>query len=235
MQLNFGGNGNLIPSFPGFLFPGHRCMAGKRKYNSESRIAGAELTKKRILASAKRLFSGKGFEQTTIDAIAVAAKVSAPTVYALFKSKEGIMRELLNSVLFGQPYQALVDKTMTLKNPIESLKNAPSIARMIHDSEKSEMGLIRGVSALSPQLKKIEAEQERQRYERQENTIVRLDKEKALLPGIDIGRARDILWTLTSREVYRMLVIERGWSSDEYESWLRRTLLQTLIGGDKPG
>lgn len=208
-------------------------MAGKRKYNSESRTAGAERTKKSILGAAKRLFSSKGFDTTTIDAIAVAAKVATPTVYTLFKSKEGIMRELLNSSLFGKPYQSLVEKTMTLQNPIESLKNAPSIARMIHDAEKSEMGLIRGVSALSPQLKKIEAEQERQRYDRQENTVMRLEKEKALLPGLDLGRARDILWTLTSREVYRMLVMERGWSSDEYESWLRRTLLQVLIGPSK--
>jgi AcrR family transcriptional regulator len=204
-------------------------MAGKRKYDSKSRMAGAERTKKSILGAAKRLFSSKGFDNTTIDAIAVSAKVSTPTVYTLFKSKEGIMRELLNTSLFGKPYQSLVEKTMTLQNPIESLKNAPSIARMIHDAEKSEMGLIRGVSALSPQLKKIEAEQERQRYERQENTVMRLEKEKALLPGLDLGRARDILWTLTSREVYRMLVMERGWSSDEYESWLRRTLLQVLI------
>jgi AcrR family transcriptional regulator len=204
-------------------------MPRKRKYNSESRHSQAELTKKRILSAAKRLFSTKGFDKTTIDAVAILAKVSSPTVYTLFKSKEGLMRELLNAILFGPQYESLVEKTLTLKNPIESLKNAPSIARMIHDAEKSEMGLIRGVAALSPRLKKMEVEQERHRYERQETTVRRLEKENALLPGIDGSRARDILWTLTSREVYRMLVIERGWSPDDYEAWLRRTLLQTLV------
>jgi len=34
----------------------------------------------------------------------------------------------------------------------------------------------------------------------------------------------------TGRDVYRMLVLERGWSSDEYESWLAATLIKALMG-----
>jgi AcrR family transcriptional regulator len=202
----------------------------KRKYQSASRDAQAELTQKRILGAAKKLFSTKGFDQTTVDAVAKLAKVSTPNVYTLFKSKEGLFKQLMNQVLFGPQYKTLVEETMAFKDPVESLKRAPSIARMIHDAEKSEMGLIRGISALSPQLKKMELEQEAHRYDRQENTIRRLAKEKLLVSGLEVSQARDILWTLTSRENYRMLVIEREWSSDAYEEWLRKTLLQVLLG-----
>jgi hypothetical protein len=37
------------------------------------------------------------------------------------------------------------------------------------------------------------------------------------------------MWTLTGRDIYCMLVLQRGWTSDEYESWLGDTLLATLI------
>ena len=34
--------------------------------------------------------------------------------------------------------------------------------------------------------------------------------------------------TFTGRSLYRMLVIERGWSSDDYEHWLANTLITML-------
>jgi hypothetical protein len=43
-----------------------------------------------------------------------------------------------------------------------------------------------------------------------------------------VQRARDILWALTGGELYRLLVLERGWSPDEYEAWLGEVLVQTL-------
>jgi hypothetical protein len=34
----------------------------------------------------------------------------------------------------------------------------------------------------------------------------------------------------TGRDIYRMLVLERAWSSDEYEKWLARSLIHELTG-----
>ena len=41
--------------------------------------------------------------------------------------------------------------------------------------------------------------------------------------------ARDIIWALTGRDLYRMLVLERGWSSNDYEKWLGNMLAQILL------
>lgn len=41
-------------------------------------------------------------------------------------------------------------------------------------------------------------------------------------------RARDIVWTLISPEVYELLVIDRDWSPDEYEQWLAQALADAL-------
>ena len=51
-----------------------------------------------------------------------------------------------------------------------------------------------------------------------------------LRPELEYRMARDIFWVLTGRDIYRMLVLERAWSSDEYENWLARILIKELIG-----
>jgi hypothetical protein len=88
---------------------------------------------------------------------------------------------------------------------------------------------MRGVSALSPELKAIEAELETIRFTLQEARAKLLVKSVPVARQIGLARVRDILWMYTGRDVYRMLVLERGWSSDEYESWLAETLTKALM------
>src|SRR5262245_24438143 len=102
----------------------------KRRYRSASRQAKAELTKTRILAAARKAFSTRGFERATIAAVAELAGVSSPLVYALFKSKEGLLRTVIDSTIFGRDYKALVDKVAAKDDPREMLKTAASITRL---------------------------------------------------------------------------------------------------------
>jgi len=50
-----------------------------------------------------------------------------------------------------------------------------------------------------------------------------------LRAGLDYETARDIFWMFTGGDVYRMLVRERGWSSEEYQKWLGETLAESLL------
>ena len=59
--------------------------------------------------------------------------------------------------------------------------------------------------------------------------IVSLRGAKRLRPELSYRTARDILWTLTGSEIYRMLVRERGWNSQKYQNWLADTLVRTLL------
>jgi len=204
-------------------------MPKKRTYHSEVRSEQAELTKTRILAAAKQRFAADGYDKTTIDSIATLANVSVPTIYATFKSKEGILLALMQTVLFGEQYQTLVENAHRITDPVEALAVAANITRTIYDADQAEIALIRGASVLSPVLKELEQKGERQRYARQA-FIIRQLADAGLLPdGMDVAQARDILWSLTSRELYHKFIGERGWSSEAYEMWLRRTLRQTLV------
>lgn len=57
-----------------------------RKYDNSRRRADAEARQRRIVDAATDLFVEQGFSATSIDQIAAAADVSAPTIYATFGS-----------------------------------------------------------------------------------------------------------------------------------------------------
>jgi hypothetical protein len=66
----------------------------------------------------------------------------------------------------------------------------------------------------------------------EESIITFLRESGRLRPGLSHQRARDIFWMLTGGDVYRMLVRERGWSSQEYQEWLADTLVDQLLASD---
>jgi len=201
----------------------------KRIYQSESRNAQAAQTKKRVLEAAKNLFELEGFECATIEKIAQVANVAIPTVYSLFRSKRGILRALMDEVFPKDQFEALVEKSKEATSPEERLLYSAKIARQIYDAERAQMEVLRGAAVLSPEFKELEKEREMRRYERQEVTINAMAKEDSLAKGISVDKARDILWTFTGRDIYRMLVIEQGWMPEEYEKWLAELLANILI------
>lgn len=166
----------------------------------------------------------------TIEAIARRAEVSAQSVYAIFKSKTGILTEILDESTFGPKYEELVRKALSAKDPERRLRLAAPIARQIHDAQSATFDLLRGAGVVAPELAKLQERRECLRYERQERMIASLQDAESLRPDLTYTTARDIFWMLTGRDIYRMLVRERGWSSQNYQDWLEDALVRSLLG-----
>ena len=81
---------------------------------------------------------------------------------------------------------------------------------------------------MAPEFKALELEREERRYQRQKKTFKEVANEETLVEGINVTKARDILWALTGRDIYRLLVIEKKWTSDDYEKWLTQSLILLL-------
>lgn len=201
----------------------------KRTYRSETRDAQAANTRLHILRAAKELFQSEGFDQVTIQSLALAAEVSMPTIYALFKSKRGVLQALIDEALPSEQRAELVDFSMQEKSPEKRLSITAKLSRQIYDAEREVMDFLRGAAVVAPELKELEQERENRRYERQEEYVKKMMKEKVLAQGLTLQKAREILWTLTGRDLYRMLVIEKKWTSDEYETWLSELLVKSLL------
>ncbi len=201
----------------------------KRTYKSLVRQRQAGDTRVRIIEAARALLQSEGYAGMTIEGIAQRAEVSAQSVYALFKSKTGILIELLDQSTFDTEYDDAVRRALSATDPETRLRLAAPIARQIHDAQSATFDLLRGAGVVAPELAKLEQQREGLRYERQERMIISLRDAGRLQPGLDQVTARDIFWMLTGRDVYRMLVRERSWSSQKYQDWLADSLVHSLL------
>lgn len=205
-----------------------RSVKRGRAYHSPARAQQADGTRRDIALAARKLLLERGFDGTTIASIAKKAGVSAPTVYKVFGSKSGVLRELMDLARFGPSYRERVEQALAEKRPVQALKLAAGIARSIFDAERAELAVWRGAGVVSPELALAEHEREELRFTSQAPMIDRLVEAKQLRPELDRKAARELLWALTSRDLYRMLVVERGWAADRYEAWLGKTLVDQL-------
>ena len=122
----------------------------------------------------------------SINEVARLAGVSAPLVYALFKSKEGLLRAI-NSTVFGTDYQALVARVTAEDDPEEILRTAATITRPIYEAETRQMGPVHRAGILSAELRRLEQDLEKQRYNRQQVVVRRLFGAAAIRPGVGAG------------------------------------------------
>ena len=200
----------------------------KRSYDSTSRAASAVKTRSRVLEAGKYLFSRKGIDATTIAEIAERAAVSQATVYAIAKSKSGLLHALIHDAIFGPRYQDAQKKLAGISDPVKQIALTAHVARAIYEGESADLSLLMKASALSPELRKTQQAFESLRREMQRSRIDALFKAGRAKKGLDRNTASAILWMFTGRDVYHKLVHESGWSPDKFQSWLEQTLLATL-------
>ena len=201
----------------------------KRAYDSTARQQKAQHNRQSILNAAEALFTEKGFDKTMIKDIAAQAKVSMPTIYALFKSKTGVLRAIMDECLPELTHAALVDQAYSLTCPKQRLAMAASIARQLYDAERNQSALLQSSGCLSPELKRLESEREQRRYERLQTSVDWMAEQQVLKLELSVTQAHDVFWALTGRDMYRLLVIDRAWSSDNYEQWLSKNLELSLL------
>ncbi|MBZ5630928.1 MAG: TetR/AcrR family transcriptional regulator [Acidobacteriia bacterium] len=207
----------------------------QRSYKSLVRQRQAEDTRRRIVEATRQLLQSEGYAGMTIEAIAQRAEVSAQSVYAIFKSKTGILIALLDQSTFGPDYEKVVRQALGANDPETRLRLAAGVARQIRGAQSAVFDLMRGAGVVAPELANLQQQRERLRYEKEEGMINFLRDSGRLRPGLSYKAARDIFWMLTGGDVYRMLVSERRWSPQQYQDWLADTLVHSLLATGKTG
>jgi hypothetical protein len=76
---------------------------------------------------------------------------------------------------------------------------------------------------------KFLAEAERGRYDGPAHITLELFARNALRPGLSAERAADIMYAITTYDVFRSLIEDRGWRAADAESWVAETLAQVLL------
>jgi AcrR family transcriptional regulator len=187
-----------------------------------------------VVDAARALFLERGYQATTIEAISDHSDVPAATVYRLFSSKLGILKALLDVSIAGDD-QAL------------SLRERPHVAAIFAEPDAEKLlagfaGITAAINARSSDVYRILstasgadpaaavllAEYQQKRDDGQGRIARSLARARALRPGLRERDAADLIHALMSPELYRLLVVDRGWPPARYEQWLARTLADQL-------
>jgi len=206
---------------------------GKRPYHSRVRQRQAEETHRRILDAARELLASKGYANTTLEMIAELAEVSPKTVSAVFGSKRGILAELINPAAFGEHFQQLRSNMLATSDPQQRLVLVAQMTRKAYEAFIPAFELLRTASAVAPELTELSRQIETRRRTNQADVIAFLDKLGMLRRDLAHEEAIDILWSLSSYDLYHLLVVERGWSPERYEIWLAQLLIEQLLHSDE--
>jgi hypothetical protein len=59
--------------------------------------------------------------------------------------------------------------------------------------------------------------------------VQHLSAHSALRQGLDDAQAAEIVWAITSPEVFSLLTVDRGWPRERYVRWLGDTLTRLLL------
>jgi AcrR family transcriptional regulator len=205
----------------------------KRAYDSPRRRQQAAATRAAILDAALKLFAQQGYAATSVAAIADEAGVALKTVYAAFGTKRGVLVALRSRLVRGSDdpvpvaeqewFRAVLDEP----EPRKRLSMFAAAATELKSRAGAIFEIIRQAAPTDPEIAAMWAEFMRDFYENQRLVIERFDTDGAL--KADVNRATDILWTINHPAVYHLLVVERGWSADDYRHWLEESLNQQLL------
>lgn len=201
----------------------------KRPYHSRVRPRQAEETRRRILEAARELFESRGYAVTTLESIAEIADVSPKTIAAVFGSKGALLAEVINPEAFSTPVQRLIEEVRATEDPSRRLSLVAQISRQAYQQVASSLELLRTAGAVAPELADLAQQVEARRRQNQARLMASLHEQGVLRPDLSLEEATDVLWALTSYDLYRMLVVEQRWQPERYETWLAQLLVQHLL------
>jgi AcrR family transcriptional regulator len=206
-----------------------------RSYDNSRRQARVRATRAQVAAAALGLFIERGYPATTIEAIAAASDTPIATVYRLFGSKRGILSHVVD-IAFGGDDQPIafadrpaVRSALAEPDPGRLLAAFAHLARDLAGRAAPILHVLRTAEDVDPEAAEMLAVTKSQRFTGQ-SRIARTLAERHQLTVTEADAA-DIIYTLMSPEVHRILTIERQWSADRYQKWLATTLQTQLLTG----
>ena len=193
-------------------------------------------TRAAVVDAARALFLERGYAGTTIEAISERSDTPQATVYRLFASKLGILKAVLDvSIVGDDDAVAMLDRPhvralIADRDPKNQLTGFAALLRGLLSRAAPMHRILSDAARSDEEAAALLAEIARQRQEGQRRIARSLARSRALRPGLRERDAADIIHALASPEVYGLLVIDRGWSAERYEDWLRDLLVDQLLG-----
>ncbi len=202
--------------------------------------ARTRLARAAVVRAAGQLFVERGYGATTMEAISNLAEVPPATVYRLFSSKSGILKALLDVSIAGddEPVPVAerpqVQALLAEPDPARQLAGFVTVAIQVNTRVGPLYRMLVSAAGTDPDATVLLDGLTSQRQQGQRVIARALARAGVLRPELRERDAADVIHALASPEVYRLLVIDRGWKAERYQRWLTDALVHQLLAPAPP-
>jgi AcrR family transcriptional regulator len=205
----------------------------RRRYHSPLRADQAEQTRRRILESAFRLFADRGYAGTTIAAIAEDAGVSTETIYLSLGGKRGLLEGAIEMAITGAEQEVTGEDSWwatvaELPGAPERLERLVGYSCRILARTRPIHAVIRGAADKEAFAAVLGRRLLHDRLTAQTERIRKYLGDD-LRPGLTVDEAGQRYSVLASPELYHLLTVELGWTTDQHRTWLTELLTTELL------
>ena len=219
--------------------PAARAPGATAAHRGVRRQKAAE-TRWRIMDAALAEFTERGYHDTTMGAIAERAGVAVQTVYLGFRTKSGLLEDLVGNAVLGRTRDGEIgppDETegwaRALSEPdgTRSLALFVDMALPVYERTSAISDAGRSAYASDPYLAEWWVRSEALRLDGCVQMVQALADHGSLRADLTVEEAADVLATTLSPQSFLSFTVDRGWTVEHLGSWLKDALPRLLVQG----
>jgi AcrR family transcriptional regulator len=209
-------------------------------YDNRQRLEAARATRARILEAATASFLRRGFGGTTIRRVADEAEVSQETIYKTFGGKAALLKSVYDVSLAGDDDavplaarpEALAVRDAT--SPVAAATAYAELAQLISSRIDPLLRVLLGSRDTDETLAEFARTTERERHVGSAFYVRHWEDAGWLRDDITTEQAIDSVWALNSPQP-RWLLLDHGWSEEQYTRWLAELICHAIFAADDRG
>jgi len=194
-----------------------------------STLNAARSTRDAILDAAVRLLADRG-AGVTLEQVAEEAGVSRQTVYVHFGSRTGLLIAMVQHMDESGVLHGLVQRVFDASTALDALDAVVNVHAEYHPLAYPVARIFMASRHDDEAIGAAWDERMASRRNLYRGVVEWLSRDGFLSSHWGIETATDVLWGLTSWQLWEELVVERGWSKEDYLRHLRTVLRRTLVG-----
>lgn len=195
------------------------------------REVAAEATRREILRAARRLFAEHGYASTSIQQIAAESGVAVQTIYSSVGSKAALVLALNDVIDTEAGVAGLAASIAGEQDPSRLLADAVHLTRQLNERCGDIVRVLLSAGPAEPDVAAAVADGMRRHQHGAASLGQRLASLRALAPGVSPEQAAVAFSVMTSPASWQQLTRDAGWSFDDAQDWLTRSLATLLLAG----
>jgi AcrR family transcriptional regulator len=206
-----------------------------RGYDNSRREAAARATRRAVTTAALELFVQQGYPATTLKAVAERAGVSVQTVYAQFGNKRAVLKTVIDVTVAGDDEPVPLTQRAAARTLADEPDPQRQIALLLGSvceilARTADLDrVVRSAAGVDPEAADLWRSGAEQRRTGMAQAVAAIARTGGLRSDLTVEEASRRLAVLIDPEIYRLTVVDGGWTVEQHRSWLEELAVASLL------